>query len=320
MTDEPNSSHTDTNQEAARNGVSNQPGTLPPGTPPPATYPPNAGTMPPNYPPPFIGNVPPGALPPGYPTYFMPLEFPPPSAYAVPPPSPGYPWEIVAPTQGNLVQAWFAIATNLSRRSIAARAQAMQPHWATWSIVIGVIFSALAGILNGMRQLAFPNPANLAGGSHNAQSSLISENFIHGEAIATLFVTPLFFFAEIFLLPWFLSFFMTPLLGSSRQRFQRALKLFALIQPLIGTIALIEAILSFAIYRYAPAYDLVVSILVQPFLVYMISLNIQTGAVGAGLKRWPVFGIELLAYLAVTFVVLIMLIVALAVFILTQAR
>src|SRR5215472_1647120 len=109
--------------------------TPPPGTMPPPSYPPPyAGNMPPPGYPPYAGYMP----PPGYmPVYALP-ELPPPPHYAVPPAFPGYPWEIIPPTQGNLVQAWFSIAVNFSRRTIAGWAQTSRQSWTLWSIVVGV--------------------------------------------------------------------------------------------------------------------------------------------------------------------------------------
>ncbi len=303
----------------------------PPGTMPPSGYPPPyAGNVPPpGYPPPYAGNVPPGYQPyagymppPGYmPVYAMP-ELPPPPHYAVPPAFPGYPWEIVPPTPGNLVQAWFSIAFNFSRRTIAGWAQANQRDWSVWSIVVGVVLSAISSALAVIRVLRSPlTTTTVPTDPQTAQTLQSIQTLTRDVSVGVVVITPLILLLEIYLIPWFWALFMSPALGSRRQRFERAFKPFALIQPIIAAASLVGVLVTLALTLASPGLSVLGALISLPLGAYGLALVIQAGSVGSGLKRWPVFGIELLAgFIAGLAVIIPAVIAAIVVFVLVHPQ
>jgi hypothetical protein len=105
-------------------------------------------------------------------------------------------------------------------------------------------------------------------------------------------------------------------------RFERALKPWALAQPAVSVVTFVVQLvtialnfaLSSAFGRQAlpltPPYEpqvvigvvflgLVAAALGIGEVIYSIALLVQSGSVGSGLRRWPVFGIALLANVAV---------------------
>ncbi len=301
----------------------------PPQQPPPGYIPPGYGMQqgpPPGYgypppgqqPPPGYGYPPPGQQPPpgyGYPPPLRPAYVPP-AQYHVPP-TDGRPPEFVPPAVGTLFQAWRALGRRPSRQNYAAWAQAMQPGWIRSSVItataITLVFGIIlfGGIFGGLIFLFNTVAANdpQIGANNPAINGVLGSFGLFFGLIAL--VIPLNFLASVFAIPFGQAVFMSSTLGTLRQRYDRALKPWALAQvPLqfvsavgftvfVGLIALL-----FVIGANQPSNSTIGALMLVGFLLYFVVLiplsiysiaqQVQAGSVGTGLNRWAVFGINLL--------------------------
>ena len=320
------------------NPQSNEPADQPaPATPPAQPTPPQPGPAP-NYPPPGYAapqQPPPGYTPPGYGAqqpppagYPPPGQMPPPGygypppgyaprpAYVPPapyhiPPTDGRPPEFVPAAQGTLFEAWRSLATKPSRRNYVAWAQAMQPGWVRDSVIAATILSAIYGVVMFVGFFIFANALGstltaTATDSSTASGVAITQNILHGESFFFLLI-PVFYVVQIFAIPFGHAVFMSSSLGTVRQRYERALKPWALAQvPLQLSQAIFGVILGLFFLLLGTQLSnstgaaialIVLFVVIVAGIglgVYSYIQQLQSGSVGSGLIRWAVFGINLL--------------------------
>jgi hypothetical protein len=305
-----------------------QPSQPPPGygtpQPPPGYMPPPPGyATPPGYaPPPGYGAQqppPPGYMPP--PAYMPPPVYVPPVAYHVPAGS-GNPPQFVPPAQGSVAQAWVALATHPSRQNFVAWAQIATRDWIAQSIALGFAFYFVYTLLTsfGLYSLTHTIITGLpANGSANAAQVLAAFGNTY---VITLILGLLSYLAQVFAFPFGQALFMPATFGPLGQRYQRALRPWALAQPAIAGIELLLGLILFGLgyllivpnlHNLSNAGNSQINTLASNGLVfvlviglfsvgstaYLIMLEVQSGAVGAAMNRWAIFGINLLTSLVI---------------------
>ncbi len=295
----------------------------PPGYPPPGYPPP--GYPPPGYPPqgyPPQGYPPQGYPLPGYPPQFpqgypqqggyqvVPPQYVPPAVYHVPATEGRQP-EFVQAKQGSLIQAWFSLLLRPSRQNFAAWSQRATRGWAIGSIVTAGIIELLflGGAMAGMVVLL-----NFLMPSINASTPGVTFNasFFTPFIVLTVVITPIAFIMQAFSIPFGQALFMSGGLGKLRQRYARAIVPWSL--SLVGTViacavvgGIVATLVAVVVNRIVTqnlstadaASTIGIALLVfTPFYiflaVYQVMLQVQSGAVGAAMNRWAIFGINLL--------------------------
>ncbi len=316
--------------EAGAQPAPPQPNPVPPGQPVPAygyPPPPAPGYAPPGYGPQQVspqgyGYPPPGQQPPlgyGYapPGYVAPRPaYAPPAQYHVPP-TDGRPPEFVPPAEGTLFQAWRALALKPSRQNYVAWAGAVQPGWVRSSILAGSIITLAFGgmlflvIFFGADSIS-TNLFHTSTSPSPEESITFLRNIIRLESFFFLLI-PVFYVANVFAIPFGQAVFMPSALGTLRQRYDRAMKPWALAQvPLqlaefvIGMIGIGIFFLVFiisqatgstnadALFSSFSISSLLFFVLSMAANVYVYAQQLQSGSVGSGFNRWAVFGINLL--------------------------
>ncbi len=295
--------------------------------PPPGNYPPPPGGQPnypppggqPNYPPPGAGYPPPpGYAQPGYPPPGG--GYPPPAGY-VPIPT----MQPVAPATGTLQQAWQQIATKPDRAVIAAWSQAANlPQNQTWvqnSLIVGAALAAVAALIVGVLTFIAFSGVTLTtnvGGIGGLGAATI------GGIIVSIIERPIIYVGSVVALAFGLALFMPESYGPLQARFQRALKPLALAQVGVQVVGLVYGVivglLTLAIGRTAVTistasaaaaigsaalFGCLTALIGIGFAAYAVTVLVQSGSVASNLSRWAVFGIALLAGLAVGIATLI---------------
>jgi hypothetical protein len=340
-------------------GQPNQPppGAVPPQGAVPPGYPPPQGAVPPGYPPPQ------GAIPPGYPPYYQgypppiymappmyitPPVYVPPAAYHVPP-SNGQPPEFVPPAEGSVVRAWFSVATNLSRQNYVAWAQRVTRQWATQSVLMAAGLLAVTAIIYSvMIQIIFQSITSAIQSNPNLATSATAiqdaTNAMNGYSVFLVISVILTYLAQVFAIPFGQALFMSPSLGSVRQRFLRALQPWVLalvglqavgvlVSAILAVILIVvflpglhtliatvspngspsNAVIGDILSSYLSAFT-IIFLVGTPAAVYTYGMQIQSGAVGSAMNRWAVFGINLLTSVVISFALSIILSILGAIF------
>jgi hypothetical protein len=301
----------------------------PPGYPSPSQYPPlpgYPGYTPPGYIPPQPGYVPPPVQPNSYAGTVPAQSIPPTTYFARVDDVPlGYPSlaKKAPPKTGTIWQAWYSIATDISRTNIASWANGARDGWVSLSISIYILITIVANVFS-MRDIKDSFLGNIrsqeqAFDSADAYSSLIhwfetySVHFVIGLVIsATIFA-----FIAIFNTALWQAMFMPQTLGTFGERYKRAIKPFvlALMGPAILNLA--TAFLSFILGiiggPIALAFAAILSLISLAAIVYNIAIFVQAGSVGTTLNRWYVFGIAVLGMVVFAFVFSIILIIPIAI-------
>ncbi len=275
---------------------------------------------------------PPGYPPPGYaPGYYMPPPpYVPPAVYHIPA-ADGRPPQMVPPASGSLLQAWLSIAVHPSRQNIAAWAQIATAGWVRASIIVAVVLqlayaTVLALVIHSIVESALSQATGLDAATQSSLQSMA--NLIFGVVL----IAPVTYLLKVFAIPFGQALFMSSGLGTTGQRFQRALKpwalaqvgmtsatfLFGLLIVVLLEVQLVPSLQSLIASNGASGpstafvnsvftlYGLIFLVYI-PFTVYQYMMQIQSGAVGAAMNRWAIFGINLLTALVVGLVLNIVL-------------
>lgn len=273
---------------------------------PPSGY---AGYMPPGYGPP-----PPGYMPP--PAFMPPPVYIPPVVYHVPP-NGGTPPQFVPPAQGSVAQAWVALATRPSRQNFVAWAQIATRDWVLQSIALGFAFYFVYALLLSFGLYSVTNTIITGLPSSGSVSFTQAIAAFGNTYVITLIIGPLVYLAQAFAIPFGQAIFMPATFGTLGQRYQRALRPWALAQPAYGILVLLVGLVGFGLGYLllvpnlqnlstasssqlgtlegnATIMFLVIFLLLGLGTAYSITMQVQSGAVGASMNRWAVFGINLL--------------------------
>jgi subtilase family serine protease len=287
-----------------------QPGYMPYPVYPPLGYP-SPGSPPPGYAPP-PGAPPPGyGYPPAYGYYYPPAVpqlipiYVPPAQYHIPATG-GNPPAFVAPAQGSLFRAWRSLAMNLSRQNYAAWAQAARPGWVRTSIIVALLFPILYAATAITLALTSSFTSNIF--TFSGTFSFGATRSLQGFVIVAYAATPVLDALTFFAIPFGQAVFMSSALGTVGQRYRRALKPWALslvpVQLSLLILDLLSGLVSWGIQhdtslkQNALGYSLIVFTVAAVFsvtgVIYTFAQQIQSGAIGAAMNRWAVFGVNLL--------------------------
>jgi hypothetical protein len=155
---------------------------------------------------------------------------------------------------------------------------------------------------------------------------------LNGYSVFLVFAVIAVYFAQVFAIPFGQALFMSPSLGSVGQRFQRAMRPWALAQVGLQTLGVLAVAIFAVVFTTmllpslhtliataapdgtptdAASQSAVGGILGTfgilflfsiPAAIYGIAMQVQPGAVGAAMNRWAVFGINLLTSVVLGFV------------------
>jgi len=235
----------------------------------------------------------------------------------------------VPPATGTLQQAWQQIATKPDRAVIAAWSQAanlpQNQSWVQNSIIVGAVIQAIAGLIAGI--IVFIAFHNITGTGVNIGSGFAGSQVASvGGIIVNVIEQPLRYVGEVLALAFGLALFMPESYGSLQARFQRALKPLALAQIGVQVVGLVFAVIASilaAVFSTAAinsvssgtvsggliggalAFGCLTFLASAGFVAYAITVLVQSGSVASNLNRWAVFGIAILAGIAVAIAVAI---------------
>jgi hypothetical protein len=216
----------------------------------------------------------------------------------------------VAPASGSLVQAWVSVATKPSRQNFAAWAQITTDGWVRGSIATAF---ALVVLLDAALTLGIYNLVQSINTSINTANPgvvPVGSATIAPTYLISLALVPIFSVGQMLVIPFGQAIFMSPAMGTLRQRYTRALRPWALAQ--VGmyfvTLVFIAVGVGVGFLIISPQVNAAPSALVGSILgtvgiffligipaeVYLVAMQVQSGSVGTGMSRWAVFGINLL--------------------------
>jgi hypothetical protein len=221
----------------------------------------------------------------------------PPSDYAVLT-AQGY--QTVPRIEGSLPSAWIKVATRFSRANFAGLVQGRDNSIITLSLAAGMILGVVASVIEGIATLATANQGNW----------LATPRHIVISAIAGMLLSPISYLVGVLGQAVALTYLMHPTLGTFRQRLARVLRPLSLSLIGIGVVAIARSLVQAGITLVIPhPTELSIgtvglgygigqcgnALAALGFIVYSMTLTVQSTAVGSNLPRFVVFILTIVA-------------------------